>query len=77
MQRERSIHTSDDTAYNTSYETYLRGEISTYSDQMLYMYGRFIASLAQEGKNLAALTMENTVHMYGYPDLDTAEKKLW
>ena len=71
------IHTSEDTAYSTSYETYLRGEISTYSDDMLILYGRFIAKLAQEGKNLTALIMENTVHMYGYPDLDTAERKMW
>ena len=73
----RVIHTSEDTAYSTSYETYLRGEISTYSDDMLILYGRFIAKLAQEGKNLTALIMENTVHMYGYPDLDTAERKMW
>ncbi|MBR4759529.1 MAG: DUF4125 family protein, partial [Lachnospiraceae bacterium] len=73
----RVIHTSEDTAYSTSYETYLRGEISTYSDDMLILYGRFIARLAQEGKNLAALIMENTVHMYGYPDLQTADAKMW
>ncbi|MCR4691441.1 MAG: DUF4125 family protein [Lachnospiraceae bacterium] len=73
----RVIHTKEDSAYNTSYETYLRGEISTYTDEMLMLYGRFIAALAQEGKNLAAMTMENTVHMYGYADLDTAEKKMW
>ena len=69
----RTIHTADDTPYDTSYETYLRGELMTYSDEMLLLYGRFIARLAQEGKNLAALTMENTVHLYGYADLENNE----
>ncbi|MBE5882175.1 MAG: DUF4125 family protein [Lachnospiraceae bacterium] len=73
----RSIHTSEDTAYNTSYETYLRGEMGTYSDKMLLLYGAFIAGLAKEDKNLAYLTMENTVHMYGYADIETAEEKMW
>lgn len=73
----RSIHTYEDTAYNTSYETYLRGEMGTYSDTMLLLYGAFVAGLAKEGKNLAYLTMENTVHMYGYEDIETAEQKMW
>nr|MCR5282345.1 DUF4125 family protein [Lachnospiraceae bacterium] len=73
----RVIHTSEDTPYVTSYETYLRGEISTYSDEMLMLYGRFIAALAQEGKNLAEMTMLNTVHLYGYKDLAAAEEKMW
>ena len=73
----RAIHTSEDTKYNTSYETYLRGEMGTYSDTMLLLYGTFVAKLAAEGKNLAYLTMENTVHMYGYKDIETAEQKMW
>ena len=73
----RAIHTSEDTAYRTSYETYLRGEMGTYSDTMLLLYGAFVAGLAKEGKNLAYLTMEHTVHMYGYADIETAEEKMW
>lgn len=73
----RVIHTSEDGPYETSYETYLRGELGTYSDDMLMLYGRFIAGLAKEGKNLAAMTMENTVHMYGYDSLESAQEKMW
>ncbi|MCQ2524569.1 MAG: DUF4125 family protein [Lachnospiraceae bacterium] len=69
----RSISTSEDSAYNTSYETYLRGEISTYSDRMLEMYGRFIANLSRAGKNLAKETIVNTVKQYGYDSLEKAE----
>jgi len=72
----RSIHTSEDRVFNTSYETYLRGELGTYSEELLGMYGRFIAKLVGEGKNLARLTMENTARLYGYDSLESAEKSL-
>lgn len=63
VERMRSIHTSEDTPYNTSYETYLRGELLTYSDATLMLYGRFIAGLASEGRNLAEMTVENTEYL--------------
>ncbi|MDE5679016.1 MAG: DUF4125 family protein, partial [Lachnospiraceae bacterium] len=59
---------------DTSYETYLRGELGTYSDKMLELYGRFVVRMCQEGKNLAALTMENSAHLYGYQSLAEAEQ---
>ena len=65
----RVIHTSEDTFFRTSYETYLRGELLTYSDDTLKLYGQFIVSLARENKDLAKMIMENTAHMYGYEDL--------
>lgn len=65
----RVIHTSEDTFFRTSYETYLRGELLTYSDDTLKLYGQFIVSLAREKKNLAKMIMENTAKMYGYTDL--------
>lgn len=70
----RSIRTGDDNIANTSYETYLRGEISTYSDKMLELYGRYVVEYAQRGENLAFAIMENNVHLYGYKDLDDAER---
>ncbi len=68
----RRIHTSEDLPYETSYESYLRGELGTYSDRMLEMYGRYIVAHAQAGKNVAREIMENTVRFYGYQDLETA-----
>ena len=47
----RNIHTYEDNAFNTSYETYLRGELGTYSEETFVLYGRFIAGLLQEGRN--------------------------
>ena len=72
----RIIHTSEDTPYDTSYETYLRGEISTYSAGTLVAYGRFIAGLANEGRNLAEEIMGNTAALMGYKDLDDAESRM-
>jgi hypothetical protein len=72
----RSIHTWEDSLYNTSYETYLRGELLTYSDSTLRMYGEFIVSLMRQGENLARLTVENTAHLYGYKSLEDMENRL-
>ena len=72
----RSVHTSDDNLYNTSYETYLRGELGTYSDKMLELYGRYVVDHAREGKNLTYEIMTNSVKMYGYPDLQKAEEEM-
>ena len=71
----RIIHTTDDLPYDTSYETYLRGELMTYSDRMLELYGRYIVEHARDGKNVAREIMENTIHFYGYKDLEEANKK--
>lgn len=72
----RSIHTAQDNEYNTSYETYLRGELGTYSDKMLELYGRYIVKYAGEGKNPVYDIMENSVKMYGYQSLQEAAEKI-
>lgn len=72
----RSIRTSGDTKWNTSYETYLRGELGTYSDVTLDLYGRFIANLCYQGENLAEMIMTNTAFLYGYASLQDMEDKL-
>ncbi|MCD8068773.1 MAG: DUF4125 family protein, partial [Lachnospiraceae bacterium] len=72
----RTIHTSEDTPFDTSYETYLRGELGTYSKETLKLYGRFIVSLRQTGQNLAEIIMTNTALLYGYESLQDAENAL-
>ena len=68
----RSIHTTEDSAVNTSFETYLRGELGTYSDDTFLLYGRMIAEYYAKGLNITELTMTNTVHLYGYAGLKEA-----
>ena len=72
----RSIHTSEDTPFNTSYETYLRGELGTYSENTFILYGRFIAGMSKENRNLAYEIMANTAKLYGYATVEEAESKL-
>lgn len=72
----RVIHTSEDTLFSTSFETYLRGELGTYSDRTLDLYGRFIVSNLQAGKNLTKDIMTNTALLYGYESLEKAEELL-
>lgn len=70
----RTIHTENDSVFQTSYETYLRGELTTYSFDMLYKYGRWITNLYKNKQNLAFMIMTETVHAYGFKSLDDAEK---
>lgn len=72
----RVIHTKEDTMFSTSFETYLRGEMSTYSDRTLDLYGRFIVSYLQQGRNLTKDIMTNTALLYGYESLEKAEELL-
>lgn len=72
----RSIHSSEDTPNNTSYETYLKGELMTYSDRTLGLYGSWIVELERGGRNLAKEIMTNTALLYGYESLEAAEKAL-
>ena len=69
----RVLKTSEDTAENTSFETYLRGELSTYSDATFAKYQRFVNNLRAENLNLTQIIIANTVRMYGYDSLEAAE----
>lgn len=71
----RTIHTSEDLPYDTSYETYLRGELGTYSDKLLEMYGRYVVEYAKSGRSVAREIMANTVKFYGYKSFEEAESK--
>ncbi|WEV68967.1 DUF4125 family protein [Bifidobacterium sp. ESL0775] len=69
----RVLHTSEDTHEKTSFETYLRGELGTYSDKTFRLYQDFIESLAAANRNLTEETIRNTVLLGGFKSLDEAE----
>ena len=71
----RTIHTAEDLPYDTSYETYLRGELGTYSDRLIEMYGRYVVEYAKSGKSLAREIMANTIKFYGYKSFEEAQQK--
>ena len=64
-----------DTLYDISFETYLRGELKTYSMQTLVLYGRRIVAFVQEQKNMTEEIMRYTTAFYGYKTLEDAEIK--
>ena len=43
---------------------------------MLELYGRYVVGYARSGKNLTRDIMELSVKMYGYEDVEDAERKL-
>ncbi|WEV42377.1 DUF4125 family protein [Bifidobacterium sp. ESL0682] len=69
----RVLHTSEDTHEKTSFETYLRGELGTYSDKTFGLYQDFIDDLAAANRNLTEETIRNTVLLGGFQSLDEAE----
>ncbi|MBQ5782614.1 MAG: DUF4125 family protein [Oscillospiraceae bacterium] len=71
----RSVHSSSDSRYETSFETYLRGELHTYSPKTLRLYADMINRLKKEHKSLAVCVMDAMVKSYGYKDLDDAENQ--
>ena len=70
----RTLRTSDDTKDSTSFETYLRGELSTYSQRTLDLYDLMVRDYAQAGENITVLTVRNTVLLGGFASLDEAEE---
>ncbi len=75
--RARVIHTSEDRPDDTSYETYLRGELGTYSEDTLAKYAAFIVDLIGEKKNLAEMIMKNTIELYGYSSFEQVKELEW
>lgn len=76
LQRGRPIHASGDRPGTTSVETYLRGELASYSQQTLTRYLDHVRAQKLAGINGSELTLSHTVRSYGYPSLAAAERHL-
>ena len=74
--RARYIHTSEDTPEETSSETYLRGELSTYSPDTLISYIQDVIAYVNEGVNLIEKMVEKETKSYGYSTLEEAQEAL-
>lgn len=72
----RPIHSSEDEKYDTSFETYLRGELCTYSIETLKKYRRFQEHLLEQGKNMNLDILKNMAREYGYASLEQAEERM-
>lgn len=71
----RVIHTSEDTLWDTSIETYARGEISTYSDRTVGLLKKLYDQMVADHENLSEKTLRNMTALYGYESLEEAEKQ--
>ena len=69
----RVLTTAEDTPEDTSFETYLRGELGTYSDRTMALYEAMVEDLQDAGRNLTEQTVANTVRLGGFADLEEAE----
>ncbi len=71
----RPVRSKMDTTYETSFETYLRGELHTYSEHTLKLYLDMVRNLKREGKSLSLIIMDAMVKAYGYKDIEDAERQ--
>lgn len=71
----RAIRKETDSLYATSFETYLWGELATYSLDTVKLYHAYVRQLKTQGKNLCAMILQNTVQQLGYASLEDAEVK--
>lgn len=67
---------TDNDIFGTSFETYLRGELLTYSEGTLLLYLRQVQEMQAEGLNLNARVMDFTAQAYGYESAADAENSL-
>ena len=76
LSRGRPIHSSDDTPFVTSIETYLRGELATYSPRTLELYYENVLKQKSENINGAEIALDYTIKRYGFNSLKEANEKL-
>ncbi|MDN4475383.1 DUF4125 family protein [Demequina sp. SYSU T00192] len=69
----RVLTTSEDSDEATSLETYLRGELGTYSTRTLRLYAELVDAVAAAGGNLTERAVARTAGYAGFADLDAAE----
>ena len=74
MRRARSIGSSGDTAFQTSFETYLRGELETYSHDTLTSLYQDISERLKEEKNMVEEIYDHMVLGLNYQTLAEAEE---
>lgn len=70
----RPLRSSADTPCTPSFETYNRGELSTYSTRTLLLLEEHYSKLAAAGENPAEIILRNTVAKYGYASIERAEE---
>jgi hypothetical protein len=76
VKRGRPLFSREDSIGVTSMETYLRGELSTYSIRTLALYLDHIQKEQSENVNGSAITLLYMIKQYGYDSLEEANEKI-
>lgn len=74
--RGRNISRDSDRQNAVSFETYLWGELQTYSVRTLRLYAAYIEQLQKAGCNMNRMILADTVSRCGYSSLEAAESQL-
>lgn len=70
----RPLYSSEDDNIETSIETYLRGELLSYSEKTLKLYLNYVIDNKEKNINLAIKNMDNLARMQGFNDSDDVEE---
>jgi hypothetical protein len=76
IQRGRPLHSFEDSMFATSFETYLRGELATYSKRTIKLHYEHRTQQKSENLNGNKIAYETMVKNYGYKSLEDANEKL-
>lgn len=70
----RALYSYQDTPEETSIETYLKGELYSYSEKTLYSYLNFIIEMYEKNNNLAIENMNNIAKLQGFKNCQEVEE---
>jgi len=76
LRRGRPLLSTEDSFMVTSVETYLKGELATYSTRTLELYLAHTRQQQSKSVNGSAITLLNMMKQYGFNSLEEANEKL-
>ncbi len=72
----RPVYSKDDTPYVTSFETYLRCELKTYSTDTIMKLHAYTLTCLEKHYNMAIANLQNMVTQMGYSSAEEANEKM-
>jgi len=76
LKKGRPLYSREDSRFVTSVETYLRGELMTYSPRTLCLYYKNVLKQQTENINGSEITLLYMIKQYGFNSLEEANEKL-
>ena len=72
----RPLSSKEDTQFVTSFETYLRCELKTYSTETIMTLHAHTLACLEKHYNMAIANLQNMVGQMGYSSLEEANEKM-